>query len=463
MFKKVLIANRGEIAIRVINTCKRLGVLTVGIYTPSDKHCKHVHLADKSVELQTDGTGIGYLDIDAIVDVANRMRVDAIHPGYGFLSERSEFSERCEEEGIAFLGPSPRAMKLLGSKLSAREFMSKVGVPIMPGTLEALETPDDAIKHANKIGYPVLLKASGGGGGRGMRLVNNDEEMENALTSAKNEADKAFKNPTIYLERALLKARHIEFQVVGDSRGNAYCLGERECSVQRRHQKIIEETPSCAVSQELREKMSELCMAAVKRANYTSLGTFEFLMSAEGELFFLEANTRIQVEHPITESVTGLDLVELQLKIGSDREVEEELTDLKPKGHSMEFRINAENPFNNFFPAPGRIEKYMEPAGEGVRVDSHAYEGYVVPTEFDNLLAKLIISGHNREDVLRRAQDALDRYTVTGIKTTIPYHRLVVRNADFRAGNYSIDYVKDHAPADLLKMNEFSLFESIGR
>ncbi len=463
MFKKVLIANRGEIAIRVINTCKKMGVPTIGIYTPSDKHCKHVSLADKSVELHTDENSIGYLDIDAIINVANRMKVDAIHPGYGFLSEKAEFSERCEEEGIAFLGPSPRAMKLLGSKLSAREFMSKVGVPIMPGTLDPLETPEEAIKHANKIGYPVLLKASGGGGGRGMRLVHNDSEMENALTSAKNEADKAFKNPTIYLERALLKARHIEFQVVGDSRGNAYCLGERECSVQRRHQKIIEETPSCAVDPELRAKMSELCIAAVKRAGYTSLGTFEFLMSAEGELFFLEANTRIQVEHPITELVTGLDLVEMQLKIGSDIPVEDVLSDVKPKGHAMEFRINAENPFNNFFPAPGRIEKYMEPAGDHVRVDSHAYEGYVVPTEFDNLLAKLIISGRSRNEVLNRAQDALDRYTVTGIKTTIPYHRLVVRNPDFRGGNYSIDYVKDHLPQDLLKTTEFSLFEGVGR
>jgi acetyl-CoA carboxylase biotin carboxylase subunit len=464
MFKKVLIANRGEIAIRVINTCKKMGVPTVGIYTPSDKHCKHVSLADKSVELQqNDDNGIGYLDIDAIIDVANRMKVDAIHPGYGFLSEKPEFPERCEDEGIAFLGPSARSMKLLGSKLSAREFMSKVGVPIMPGTLNPLETTDEAIKQANKIGYPVLLKASGGGGGRGMRLVRNDEEMESALESAKNEADKAFKNPTIYLERALLKARHIEFQIVGDSRGHAYCLGERECSVQRRHQKIIEETPSCAVSPELREKMSELCISAVKRAGYTSLGTFEFLMSAEGELYFLEANTRIQVEHPITELATGLDLVELQLKIGSDVPVDDVLMDLKPSGHAMEFRINAENPFNNFFPAPGRIEKYMEPAGDHVRVDSHAYEGYVVPTEFDNLLAKLIISGKTRTEVLNRAQDALDRYTVTGIKTTIPYHRLVVRNPDFRSGNYSIDYVKDHSPQDLLKTTEFTMFENLAR
>jgi acetyl-CoA carboxylase biotin carboxylase subunit len=463
MFKRVLIANRGEIAIRVMNTCKRMGVPTVGIYTPSDKHCKHVSLADKSVELQTEGSGIGYLDIDAIIDVANRMRVDAIHPGYGFLSEKAEFSERCEEEGIAFLGPSPGAMRLLGSKLSAREFMSKVGVPIMPGTLDPLETPEDAIKQAQRIGYPVLLKASGGGGGRGMRLVHNDEEMENALVSARNEADKAFKNPTIYLERALLKARHIEFQVVGDSRGNAFCLGERECSVQRRHQKIIEETPSCAVSPELRTRISELCEAAVMKAGYTSLGTFEFLMSAEGELYFLEANTRIQVEHPITEQVTGLDLVEMQLKIGSDIPVEYALSQVRPKGHAMEFRINAENPFNNFFPTPGRIEKYVEPAGTNVRVDSHAYEGYVVPTEFDNLLAKLIVFGKDRDEVLGRAQEALDRYTVTGIKTTIPYHRLVVRNFDFHSGTYSIEFVKEHPPQDLLRATEFSLFEGIGR
>ncbi|QLH75518.1 MAG: ATP-grasp domain-containing protein [Methanomassiliicoccales archaeon] len=460
MFKKVLVANRGEIAIRVMRTCKRLGIPTVGIYTPSDKHCKHVSFADKSVELAPRGSGIGYLDMDAIFDVAQRMKVEAIHPGYGFLSEKMEFSQRCEEEGIVFIGPSPRAMKNLGGKLSARAFMKKVGLPVMPGTLEPLKDAEEAKAAAREITYPVMLKASGGGGGRGMRIVNSDDEMEDAFTNAKNEAEKAFKNSTIYMEKAFFKARHIEFQVIGDSRGNAYCLGERECSVQRRHQKIIEETPSCAVSPELRKEISDLCIEAVKRSGYTSLGTFEFLMSEKGDLNFLEANTRIQVEHPITEAVTGLDLVEIQLNIASDKDVSALLSNVRPKGHAMEFRINAENPFNNFLPSPGRIEKYVEPSGENIRVDSAAYEGYVVPTEFDNLLGKLIVYGQTRSEVIARSRDALDRYTVAGIKTTIPYHRLVLRNSDFIAGNYNIDFVKEHSPQDLLKHTEFSMFES---
>ena len=461
MFNRVLVANRGEIAIRIIKNCKRLGVTTVAVYTPSDKHCKHVGLADRAVELQSKPGIIGYLDMDAIFDVANRLKVDAIHPGYGFLSEKAEFSERCEEEGLSFIGPNPRAMKLLSTKLGSRAFMTKVGVPVMPGVLESLKDSEDAKKQANRIGYPVMLKASGGGGGRGMRVVNNDEEMDDAFTSARNEATKAFNNPTIYMEKAFLRGRHIEFQVVGDSRGNAYCLGERECSVQRRHQKILEETPSCAVNEEMRERISTLVKAAVKKSGYTSLGTFEFLMG-DGHLYFMEANCRIQVEHPITEACTGLDLVEMQLSIATDKDVTRELSSVHPRGCAMEFRINAENPFNNFMPTPGRIDKYVEPAGENIRIDSHAYEGYVVPTEFDNLLAKLIIHGKDRTEVLTKARDALDRYTVTGIKTTIPYHRLVVRNPEFIEGNYNIEFVKDHPPADMLKQTEFSMFENYG-
>lgn len=460
VFKKVLVANRGEIAIRVMSTCKRLGIPTVGIYTPSDKHCKHVSFADKSIEIAPRSAGIGYLDMDAIFDVAQRMKVEAIHPGYGFLSEKMEFSQRCEEEGIVFIGPNPRAMKNLGSKLSARAFMKKIGMPVMPGTLDPVDDVEEAKVEARKIGYPIMLKASGGGGGRGMRVVSSDDDMEDSFIAARNESEKAFKSSTIYMEKAFFKARHIEFQVVGDSRGDAYCLGERECSVQRRHQKIIEETPSTAVSPEMRKEIGDLCIEAVHKSGYTSLGTFEFLMSEQGDLNFLEANTRIQVEHPITEAVTGLDLVEMQLNIAADRDVNAVLSQVRPKGHAMEFRINAENPFNNFLPSPGRIEKYMEPSGTDVRVDSAAYEGYVVPTDFDNLLGKLILYGSSRSEVITRAREALDRYSVSGIKTTIPYHRLVLRNSDFISGNYNIDFVKDHSPQDLLKHTEFSLFES---
>ena len=461
MFNKVLIANRGEIAIRVMRTCKRLNIPTVAIYTPNDQHCKHVAFADKAVEFQSEKNMIGYLDMDAIIDVADRMKVDAIHPGYGFLSEKAEFSRRCKEEGITFIGPGYKAMSLLGSKLDGRAFMEKQGIRTTPGTLSPLNDAEEAKREAKRIGYPIMLKAAGGGGGRGMRVVESEEEMEQAFESAQIEADKAFKDPKIFMERRVLKPHHIEFQMVGDSKGRGYCLGERECSVQRRNQKLIEETPSPSVTDEMRNELFPKVAAALEKSGYESLCTFEFLMSDTGELFFMEANTRIQVEHPVTEMVTGLDLVEIQLKIAADKKVSDELLNAKPKGAAIEFRVNAENPFNNFFPAPGRIEKYIEPSGEGVRVDSCAYEGYMVPTEFDPMLAKLIVHGKDRPEALHRAVDALDHYTLTGIKTTIPYHRLVVRTEAFRSGRYSTDFVKEHPPAELLKHESFSMFESI--
>ncbi|MGD1060413.1 MAG: biotin carboxylase N-terminal domain-containing protein [Methanomassiliicoccales archaeon] len=459
MFKRLLIANRGEIAIRVIRSCKRLSVPTVAIYTEADQYCKHVHLADKAVLLQSDKPIIGYLDIDAIIDVAKRMSVDAIHPGYGLLSEKAEFPRRCDEEGITFIGPSEKAMALLGDKLAAREFMEKLGVHTTPGTLKPLSGVDEAVREAQRIGYPIMLKAAGGGGGRGMRVVERPEEMEEAFESAQTEAKKAFNDPDIFMERRVVKPHHIEFQMVGDSKGNGYCLGERECSIQRRNQKLVEETPSCSVTEQMRRDIFPRIENALEKAGYESLCTFEFLMSQEGELFFMEANTRIQVEHPITEMVTGLDLVEEQLKIATDREVGDELRSAKPHGAAMEFRVNAENPFNNFFPSPGRIDKYIEPTGEGIRVDSHAYEGYVVPTEYDSLLAKLIVWSKERNETLVKARDALDRFTLTGLKTTIPYHRLVVRTQAFKSGHYSTDFVKEHPPSELIKQESFALYE----
>jgi acetyl-CoA carboxylase biotin carboxylase subunit len=459
LFKRLLIANRGEIAIRVIRSCKRLSVPTVAIYTEADQYCKHVHLADKAVLLQSDKPIIGYLDIDAIIDVAKRMSVDAIHPGYGLLSEKAEFPRRCDEEGITFIGPSEKAMALLGDKLAAREFMEKLGVHTTPGTLKPLSGVDEAVREAQRIGYPIMLKAAGGGGGRGMRVVERPEEMEEAFESAQTEAKKAFNDPDIFMERRVVKPHHIEFQMVGDSKGNGYCLGERECSIQRRNQKLVEETPSCSVTEQMRRDIFPRIENALEKAGYESLCTFEFLMSQEGELFFMEANTRIQVEHPITEMVTGLDLVEEQLKIATDREVGDELRSAKPHGAAMEFRVNAENPFNNFFPSPGRIDKYIEPTGEGIRVDSHAYEGYVVPTEYDSLLAKLIVWSKERNETLVKARDALDRFTLTGLKTTIPYHRLVVRTQAFKSGHYSTDFVKEHPPSELIKQESFALYE----
>jgi acetyl/propionyl-CoA carboxylase alpha subunit len=458
VFKKVLVANRGEIAIRVMRTCKRVSIPTVAIYAPNDQHCKHVMMADKSEEIHSDKGIIPYLDIDAILEVAERMKVDAIHPGYGFLSEKAEFAQRVEDEGVTWIGPSAKAMSLLGSKLEGRQFMERCGVRTTPGTLKPLEDADEAKREAQRIGYPVMLKAAGGGGGRGMRVVESEEEIEQAFESARAEADKAFKDPNIFMERRVVKPRHIEFQMVGGSRGDAYCLGERECSIQRRNQKLLEETPSCAVTDEMRQDIFPRIEEAIIKAGYQSLCTLEFLMDASGELFFMEANTRIQVEHPVTEMVTGLDLVEAQLNIAYDRDVSEELHGIKPKGAAIEFRVNAENPFNNFFPAPGRIEKYIEPAGDGIRVDSHAYEDYVVPADYDSLLAKLIVHGRDRQEALRIGKDALDRYTLTGCKSTIPYHRLVVRTPVFRSGVYSTDFVREHPPAELLKQESFSLF-----
>ncbi|MEM0449431.1 MAG: biotin carboxylase N-terminal domain-containing protein [Methanomassiliicoccales archaeon] len=460
MFKRLLVANRGEIAIRIMRTCKRLNIPTVAIYAPNDRHCKHVMVADKSEELHSEKGIIPYLDIDAILEVADRLKVDAIHPGYGFLSEKAEFARRVEEEGIVWIGPNAKAMALLGSKLDGREFMEKCGVKTTPGTLKPLENAEDAKREARRIGYPVMLKAAGGGGGRGMRVVESEEEIEQAFESAQAEADKAFKDPKIFLERKVIKPRHIEFQMVGDSKVRGYCLGERECSIQRRNQKLVEETPSCAVTDEMRQEIFPRIERALEKAGYQSLCTFEFLMDNNGELYFMEANTRIQVEHPVTEMVTGLDLVEMQLRIASDRDVSEQLLQAKPKGAAIEFRINAENPFNNFFPAPGRIEKYIEPSGEGIRVDSHAYEGYVVPADYDSMLAKLIVHGRDRSEALRRAKEALDRYTLTGIKNTIPYHRLVVRTQAFRSGNYSTDFVREHPPSELLKQEAFSIFDA---
>lgn len=459
MFKRVLVANRGEIAIRVMRTCKRLNIPTVAIFAPNDSHCKHVMMADKSEELNSDKGIIPYLDIDAILEVAERMKVDAIHPGYGFLSEKAEFARKVEDEGIVWIGPNAKAMSLLGSKLDGREFMESCGVHTTPGTLKPLDDAEEAKREAERIGYPVMLKAAGGGGGRGMRIVESEEDIEQAFESARAEADKAFKDPKIFMERRVIRPRHIEFQMVGDSNGRGYCLGERECSVQRRNQKLVEETPSCAVTDDMRKDIFPRIERALEKAGYKSLCTFEFLMNATGELYFMEANTRIQVEHPVTEMVTGLDLVEVQLKIASDRDVSEELSQARPRGAAMEFRVNAENPFNNFFPAPGRIEKYIEPSGDGIRVDSHAYEGYMVPADYDSMLAKLIVHGRDRQEALRKAKDSLDRYTLTGVKNTIPYHRLVVRAQAFRAGHYSTDFVKDHMPAELLKQESFSTFE----
>lgn len=459
MFKRVLIANRGEIAIRIMRTCKRLAIPTVAIYTPPDQHCKHVLLADKS-ELLTSDLGINpYLDMDAIMEVAERMKVDAIHPGYGFLSEKAEFSRCCEKEGIAFIGPGPLAMELLGNKLASREFMEKHGIQTTPGTLSPLADATEARKEAARIGYPIMLKAAGGGGGRGLRIVEKEEDIEQAFESARNEAEKAFKDSNVFMERRVIRPRHIEFQMVGDLKGHGFCLGERECSIQRRNQKLVEETPSTAVTEEMRQEMFPRLADVLVKSGYQSLCTFEFLMNPASELFFMEANTRIQVEHPITEQVTGLDLVEMQLKIASGKDVERELGEVHPWGAAMEFRINAENPFNSFFPSPGRIEKYIEPSGEGIRVDSHAYEGYMVTSDFDSLLAKLVCYGKDRNEVLRLAKDALDRYTLTGIKTTIPYHRLVVRSQAFRTGNYSTDFVRDHQPTELIKEESFSLYE----
>ncbi|MFZ4794817.1 MAG: acetyl-CoA carboxylase biotin carboxylase subunit [Blastocatellia bacterium] len=440
MFKKILIANRGEIACRIIWACRELGIKTVAVHSEADRDSLHVRYADEAVCIGPASSLQSYLNIPQIIAAAEITNVDAIHPGYGFLSENAHFAEVCQECNITFIGPSPEVIRMMGDKSEAKRTMIAAGVPVTPGSEGLIEDEQAAIRDAQRIGYPVMIKATAGGGGRGMRIAYNDSELINAYQTARSEAEVAFRNSGVYLERYIANPRHIEIQVLGDSHGNVVHLGERECSVQRRHQKLIEESPSPAVSDELREEMGRIAVDACKRIGYTNAGTIEFLLDESGKFYFMEMNTRIQVEHPVTEQVTVSDLVAAQIRIAAGGEIGFRQEDLIFVGHSIECRINAEDP-ETFRPSPGRITSLNLPTGPGVRVDTAIYNGYFVPPYYDSLIAKLIVHHRTRERAIARMKRALEAMVVEGIKTTIPIHLQILNDPDFIAGNITTRFM----------------------
>jgi acetyl-CoA carboxylase biotin carboxylase subunit len=434
MFQKILIANRGEIALRIICACKDLGIRTVAVYSEADRHSLHTRFADEAICIGPAKSARSYLDIPSVISAAEISNADAVHPGYGFLSENSDFAEVCETSGLKFIGPSPTVMRLMGLKQMARAAMEEAGVPILPGSKGALKTVEEGQKIAREIGYPVMLKATAGGGGRGMRVVRSEEGLQPLLAQAQAEAAAAFSCGDVYMEKLVENPRHIEFQVLADEHGNVEVLGERECSIQRRHQKLIEEAPSTIVSPELRKRISDTLREAFKAVGYTNAGTVEFLMDSGGNLHFIEVNARIQVEHPVTEMVTGIDLVKSQIRIAAGERLDEILTEPPGiRGHAIECRINAEHP-ETFAPSPGRITGMNLPGGAGIRVDTAAYHDGVISPHYDSLVAKLIAHGSDRMEAIARMRRALDMFVVEGIYTSIPLHRKILDHPDFVAG-----------------------------
>ena len=443
MFTKVLIANRGEIALRVIRACKEMGIRTVAVYSEADRDSLHVQFADEAICIGKPQSKESYLNIPAIISAAEVTDVEAIHPGYGFLSENAHFAEICESCKITFIGPPPEAIRKMGDKSVARETIKKAKVPVVPGSEGVIKDDKEAIKIAEKIGYPVMIKASAGGGGKGMRIAHNKESLVSGFHMAQNEAQAAFGNNEIYIEKYIDEARHIEIQVLADKFGNTIHLRERECSIQRRHQKLIEETPSPAINNRLREKMGEAGVRAAKAVGYFSAGTVEFILDREGNFYFMEMNTRIQVEHPITEMTTGVDLVKEQIRVAFGERLTYQQKDITCNSHSIECRINAEDPENNFMPSPGEVTEYNPPGGPGVRVDSHLYKGYVIPSYYDSLIAKLIVHSEDRKSAIMRMKRALGEYIIEGIKTTIPFHLKVLETGDFQKGDYSTKFIEE--------------------
>lgn len=441
MFKKILIANRGEIALRVICACKELGIKTVAVYSEADRHSLHVRFADEAVCIGPAKSARSYLDIPSVISAAEITNVDAIHPGYGFLSENANFAEVCETSGLTFIGPKPDVIRAMGSKQLAREAMEKAGLPILPGSVGIVESAEHGLETAAQIGYPVILKATAGGGGRGMRVVNEPSELPGMLAQAQAEAGGAFSCPDVYVEKYIRKPRHIEFQVLADQHGNVEILGERECSIQRRHQKLIEESPSPRVSPELRQEMTARLKTAMKEVGYTNAGTVEFLMDEDGSLYFIEVNARVQVEHPVTELVTGIDIVKAQIRIAAGEPLSEILTEpVTMRGHAIECRINAEDP-DTFAPSAGRITGLNLPGGIGVRVDTWAYTDCVVPPYYDSLVAKLICFGKDRDEAITRSLRALDMFIVEGIHTSISLHQRILSDPEFQAGDIDTGYI----------------------
>ena len=442
MFQKILIANRGEIAVRVICACKDLGIQTVAVYSEADRHSLHVRFADEAICIGPAKSARSYLDIPSVISAAEITNVDAIHPGYGFLSENPDFPEVCESSDIKFIGPNPDVTRVMGLKQQARSEMAKYGVPILPGSEGILKSSEEALETAERIGYPVMLKASAGGGGRGMRMVREPAELPSLLTQAQQEAGAAFGSEDVYMEKLIEAPRHIEFQVLADEHGNVEILGERDCSIQRRHQKLLEEAPSPAVSAKLREKMIARLREAMRQVGYTNAGTVEFLMDEKGGLYFIEVNARIQVEHPVTEAITGIDLVKSQILIAAGLPLSEIIQQpVKLSGHAIECRINAENP-DTFAPSPGRITGWNVPGDIGIRVDTAAYTDYVIPPYYDSLVAKLIAEGRDRDEAIARMRRALDMFVVEGIYTTIPLHQRIMRDPDFIAGKVDTNFLQ---------------------
>lgn len=440
MFKKILIANRGEIALRIIRACKELGIKTVTVHSTIDADSLHVRFADESVCIGPADSGSSYRNIPAILSAAEITDSEAIHPGYGFLAENANFAEMCETAGIKFIGPTPENIKLMGDKAKAKDTMVRAGVPVIPGSKGILTSEDEVLGLAQRIGYPVIIKASAGGGGRGMRVVHSAGSLINSFLMAQSEAMSSFGNSEVYMEKFISEPRHVEVQILADEKGNVVHLGERDCSVQRRHQKLIEEAPSPAITPKMRKKMGEVAVAAAKAVKYKNAGTIEFIVSGD-KFFFMEMNTRIQVEHPVTEMVTGIDLIKEQIKVASGIPLGFRQDDIKINGHSFECRINAEDPIK-FTPCPGKITSFNLPGGPGVRVDTAAYANYTVPPNYDSMIAKLIVHGKDRDEAMARMSRALDEYIIEGIKTTIPLHKRVFMDPTFRSGRYSTAYLE---------------------
>ncbi|MGC5324416.1 acetyl-CoA carboxylase biotin carboxylase subunit [Brevibacillus sp. SYSU BS000544] len=442
MIHKILIANRGEIAVRIIRACREMGISTVAVYSEADRESLHVKLADEAYCIGPTPSKESYLNMTNIMSVATKVGADAIHPGYGFLAENTDFAEICTACQITFIGPDPEAITKMGDKATAKETMKKAGVPTVPGTDGLVEDITDAISTANEIGYPVMVKATAGGGGRGMRVAHNDEDLEKAIRQAQSEAKTAFGNPGVYLEKFVEGPRHVEIQVMADKFGNVVYLGERDCSIQRRHQKLIEEAPSPALSEELRQQMGKAAVAAAQAVNYHGAGTVEFLLDKHGKFYFMEMNTRIQVEHPVTELVTGFDLIKEQIRVASNLPLSFSQEDIQMNGWAIECRINAENAIKNFMPSPGKITNYVVPGGYGVRIDSAAYPGYTISPFYDSMIAKVIVWGKDRQEAIDRMKRALGEFVIEGIHTTIPFHLKVLDHEVFVSGHFDTKFLE---------------------
>ncbi|HPF64592.1 acetyl-CoA carboxylase biotin carboxylase subunit [Lentimicrobium sp.] len=445
MIKKVLVANRGEIAFRIMRSCREMGISTVAVYSEADRAAMHVRYADEAYPIGPAPSAESYLNIDRIIEAARKANADAIHPGYGFLSENAAFSERCSKEGIEFIGPGPDAIRQMGDKITARKTMIAAGVPVVPGTVEMITDYNEALKTIREIGLPVMIKASAGGGGKGMRLVKREEDIESALRGARSEAKTAFGDDAVYIEKYIESPHHIEFQILADKHGNAVHLFERECSVQRRHQKVVEETPSPLLTPEVRAEMGAHAVAAAKACNYRGAGTIEFIVDDQLNYYFLEMNTRLQVEHPITERVVGVDLVKEMINIANGFELPFRQEELKQSGHAIECRIYAEDPDRNFMPSPGTIRHISEPLGLGVRHDGYVYEGYTIPIYYDPMISKLIVWAGNRKEAINRMSRALEEYKITGVKTSIPFLAKIMEAEAFRSGKYNTHFIEENS------------------